>query len=196
MDTDKNAKSDALCVIDLLTRNSKVSQLMSNFIRADLKRPDQYGVYLWWPEEGTEWVHPYDVPKALDHIPSNTVFRKSEFDEEYSLISSGDLRIRVKPALWLPIAFEGFNIDDFVEVKSEFGRNEAFVAVVCEMKWQTWQQRIEYRLARAGRRLPKTYLAKSLRHADRLNRVPVRPAVKINQAENTGTENPNAMDAI
>ena len=169
---------------------------MSNTKWPDLKRADQYGVFLWWPNEGTEWIHPYDIPIALDHIPSTTVFRKSDFDEEYDQISCGDIKIRVKPALWFPVPFEGFSIGDFVEVKSEFGRNEPFVASICEMQWHVKNQQIEYRLSKAGRRIPKKYLSSNFKHVDRLDRIPVRPSIKIVKVEATNDKKPKTIDAF
>lgn len=145
----------------------------------DLKRPDKYGVYNWWPEEGVDWIHPYDLPKAKDHIPSNLVFRKSDHDEQYSLLSHGELKIRVKPTLWLPVKFEGLNVGDFVEVKSEFGKNEPMVAVIHQMTWDDHKQQIEYQLSKAGRLVPRVFACSSLVHVDRLNRLPVKPTVKI-----------------
>jgi len=136
-----------------------------------LKRDDAYGVYRWWPEEGQDWIHPYDVPKAEDLIPSSRVLRRSDFDRQYSLLSYGELSIRVRPTLWLPVGHEGFSIGDVVEVCSQLGKNEPFITRIKEMNWNDNEKRIEYQVTRIGRsKLRRLFLAADLQHVKRLHR--------------------------
>ena len=144
-----------------------------------LKREDRYGAYLWWPEDGNDWIHPYDVPIAMDNIPGNLVFRRSDLDQDYSLIAHGSLKIRVRPTLWYPIEFEGFNVGDFVEVCSHCGKNQPLVASIIFMRWNKNSKRIEYSLEKSGRQIPQSFHASDLQHADRLNRIPVKPSQKL-----------------
>ena len=136
-----------------------------------LSREDAYGVYRWWPEDGADWIHPYDVPKAEDLIPSSRVLRRSDFDQQYSLLSYGDLSIRVRPTLWLPVPFEGFDVGDVVEVCSHLGKNEPFISRIEEMNWNEKANRIEYQLQRIGRSKPhRVYLASDLQQVETLHR--------------------------
>lgn len=151
-----------------------------------LKREDTYGVYRWWPAEGNDWIHPYDVPKAEDLIPSNRVLRRSDFDRQYSLLSYGELSIRVRPTMWLPVAYEGFSIGDVVEVCSQMGKNDPFITRIKEMNWNENAKRIEYQVTRIGRsKLRRVYLAADLQHVERLRRPLLNPEHRFNSLHQT-----------
>ena len=62
----------------------------------------------------------------------------------YSLISYGAEQFRALPAIWLPVQFEGFEIGDFVEIKSRLGRRRAAIGKIREIRWNRLGQRIEY----------------------------------------------------
>ena len=47
-----------------------------------LKIPPKYGVYLWWPV-AEDWVHRDDLDTANELIPSDRVFRREEYDDQY-----------------------------------------------------------------------------------------------------------------
>ena len=73
------------------------------------------GVYLFWPEEGTDWIHPDDLSIVQGWIPSTRVFRRHSYDGVYYRLQYGVDVLRVKPTLWLKVADEGFWIGDQVD---------------------------------------------------------------------------------
>lgn len=144
-----------------------------------LKREPEFGVFLWWPGDDDSWIHPHDVPKAEDLIPGNRVLRREDYDDDYSLLIYGDYQIRVQPAMWLPVASEGYNIGDQVEVRSNFGENQPFIGTIAEMIWSRTKKQIEYEIHKPGSLQAKIYTASQFHLVDRLNRVPVRPGLEI-----------------
>ncbi len=115
-----------------------------------LKRPPQYGVCLWWSDELPSWIHPDDVEAADQLVPGNRIFRREDcpnFADRklgYSLMSYGPHQFRALPAIWLPIGFEGFEIGDRVEIKSQLGRATAMICTIREVRWNRHQRRINY----------------------------------------------------
>ena len=128
-----------------LAHNKKIRQTVSQ-----LRQPTRFGVCLWWSDEVPAWVHPDDVEIADRLVPGNRIFKRQEcgnFADRklgYSLISYGSERIRVLPAIWLPIKFEGFEIGDLVEIKSRLGRRRASIGEIRDIRWNRHAQRIEY----------------------------------------------------
>ena len=122
-----------------------------------LRRPPQYGAYLWWPEEGSDWIHPEDIESATELIPSSRVFCRRDDKSPYSLLNYGKTAIRVKPTLWYEITSDGFELGDLVEVKSHMGKLKPLIATIADIFWNRHHQRIDYYLNSAGRKLLKTY---------------------------------------
>ncbi len=122
-----------------------------------LRRPPAFGVYLWWPEAGTNWIHPDDVPVAERWIPSDRVFCRVDGADGYSVLRYGHQEIRVRPTMWLEVSPDGYEVGDLVEVKSQMGRLAPFVATIMNMFWNRHRQAIEYELAESGQRLPRRY---------------------------------------
>ena len=83
-----------------------------------LKIPPKYGVYRWWPVD-ENWVHPDDLETANALIPSDRVFRREGYDQEYSLLLYGKQFIRVRPVIWLEIQSEGYELGDQIEGHEE-----------------------------------------------------------------------------
>ena len=88
-----------------------------------LKRPATYGVFLRWPLDGTDWIHPEDVDRVRDVVPSARVLRRELRVDEYVVLSYGKLRIRVRPTLWQIVRTDGFDLGDMVEIRSRMGKN-------------------------------------------------------------------------
>lgn len=117
---------------------------------SQLRQPTRFGVCLWWPSDSIAWVHPEDREIAERLVPGNRIFKRQECnhyaDRElgYSLISYGPQQFRVLPAIWLPVKFEGFEIGDFVEIKSRLGRRRPTIGTIREMHWNRLALRIDY----------------------------------------------------
>jgi hypothetical protein len=120
------------------------------------------GVYLAWPEEGADWIHPDDLAAAEELIPSNRIFRRISFDGTYYLLRYGDRALRVKPTMWLRVQDEGIWIGDQVEIKGDFLSNEPSIAIVVDSRFDAGTGLIAYTLIQRDMILDKHY------HADEL----------------------------
>ncbi|MEM9943986.1 MAG: hypothetical protein AAF939_20680 [Planctomycetota bacterium] len=88
----------------------------------------------------------------------------------YVKLTYGSVSFRVEAAIWMEIKSEGFEISDFVEINSQFGKRSARVAEIVEMQWNRHKRRIEYVLQASETRLPNRFLRSDLRPAVRLGR--------------------------
>ena len=111
-----------------------------------IHRPPQYGVYLRWPQDGIAWIHPDDVDQVADVIPSYRIFRREDLDPDYVVLTYADLRLRVRPTMWIEIPTDGYEVGDQVEIKSKLGQREAAIATIREMLWNPMTSSIDYYL--------------------------------------------------
>lgn len=124
--------------------------------------PD-YGCFLRWPENGQGFIHPDDVPIVTRMIPSPRVLKRLSFDGTYYHYSYGQLRFRLRPAMWLPVRSEGIEIGDQVETKGVGLEREQFVATVWGMYYVQRKGCILYRLRRVDQVVPKLFAGEHLR---------------------------------
>ena len=124
------------------------------------------GVYLVWPQDGTDWIHPDDVAQVSDWIPSNRVWRRSKFEEGFYRLHYGDHSIRVKPTMWHRVEDQGYSVGDRVEILGRFLENEPCVGRIVEMRFDKRSGRIHYHIATRDLILPRPFLAEDLRALD------------------------------
>ncbi len=129
---------------------------------AEMKTPDDYGVYLWWPGEGQAAFHPDDRKLALKLIPSRRVFLREDYQDGYTVLAYGSHRLRIRPTLFLPVEGEGLDIGDQVQVLSRCGQNRPFIGHVVHRLWHIRAKRIEYLVRRENRTVRRLYLAEDL----------------------------------
>jgi hypothetical protein len=122
-----------------------------------LQVPDRFGVYLWWPQDGTDWIHPDDVGLACKLIPSRRIFQRVVEDETWSSLVYGDSSIRVKPTLWLEVESDGYLVGDRVEIRSRMGQQRPAIATIADMLWNRQQKSVEYFLATNRTALPMPF---------------------------------------
>lgn len=133
-----------------------------------LKRPPTYGVYLRWPLDGCDWIHPEDVEIALRMIPSRRVFRREDLDDQYVLLSYGPQLIRVQPTMWTEVQSDGYEVGDQVEIRSQWGKREPAIATIQDILWNRDSQAIEYHLTSVDRELRSPYSVDEFQPAFRL----------------------------
>lgn len=129
--------------------------------------PD-YGVYPWWPEDGDAWIHPEDIQLARQMLPGGRVFRRDGRSGPFYNVSSGTIRLRLRPALWISVPGEGLDVGDRVQVLSRLGKNQPRIGTICDMHWQFQQRRIVYHLWDIDCRIPEPYLADDLERLEPL----------------------------
>ena len=131
-----------------------------------LKTDPKYGYYPRWPENGNDWVHPEDVELVRQMIPSGRVFRRDGQRGPFVVLHYGDVRLRVKPALWIEVPWEGFEIGDWVEVLSRGMQNTPRIGVIREMLWDDRAEGIAYQVQETDQLVPEFYRCEDLRHVD------------------------------
>lgn len=124
--------------------------------------PD-YGCFLRWPENGQGFIHPDDVPTVTRLIPGPRVLKRHSFDGVYYHYSYGNIRFRLRPAMWQQVSIDGIEIGDLVETTGIGLEREQFVASVWGMYYVQRKGCILYRLRRAERVVPRLYSADQLR---------------------------------
>jgi hypothetical protein len=129
-----------------------------------LKNDPKYGYFPWWPEDGDDWVHPEDVAIARSMIPSGRIFRRDGERGEFVVMHYGEVRLRVRRALWQEVQPEGFELGDWVEVLSRGMQNEPRTGVIREMLWDDGARAIRYYIAENERPILEPYAADDLRH--------------------------------
>jgi hypothetical protein len=132
----------------------------------DLKPAARYGYYPWWPQDGDDWLHPEDVALARELLPGPRVFRREGEHGVFSVLRYGGVRLRVKPALWQEVAWEGFDVGDWVEVLSRGLQNTPRTGVIGEMQWDAHAAALRYQIREADQRIETWYGAADLRHVD------------------------------
>jgi hypothetical protein len=127
-----------------------------------IRRPDKWGVYVTWPEEGLHNVHPDDLWLAERLLPGNRVFLRQDLDSEFNLLSYGRHQLRVRPTMWVETPEPPFKLGDQVEVRSQLGRLTPQIARVAQVFWNSRNRRMEFELSRLGRPVPGRFLASDL----------------------------------
>jgi len=132
----------------------------------DLKPTPKYGYYPRWPEDGDAWVHPEDAALARELLPGLRVFRREGEFTPLAVLRYGDVRLRVKPALWQEVAWEGFDVGDWVEVLSRGMQHTPRTGVICEMEFDVRQGSLRYQIREVDQQIPTWYAAGELRRVD------------------------------
>ncbi len=124
--------------------------------------PD-YGCFARWPQDGQSWIHPDDVATVTRVIPSERVFKRVSFDKSYYHYRYGNLRFRLRPAMWLRVDAEGLDVGDSVETVGLGLERELFIGEICGMYYVSRKGSLAYRLRRAGNLVPGLFLSHQLR---------------------------------
>ena len=126
----------------------------------------KYGYFPWWPEEGDAWLHPDDVAAARSLIPSGRIFRRDGSDDGYGLFHYGDVTLRAKPTLWQEVEPEGFEIGDWVEVRTRGLANEPHTGRIAEVVWHDHADEIRYQIVENDQQLETLYARDDLKHVE------------------------------
>lgn len=125
--------------------------------------PD-YGTFTHWPDKGHARIHPDDVAIVNRLIPSDRVFRRRRFDGVFYEYHYGrEFRFRLRPSMWLPLRYEGFDVGDRVEVSGLGMVRQAMIARIVEMRFSQRDQQIQYTLQWSDAIQPRSYVAEEMR---------------------------------
>ena len=136
-----------------------------------LKTDPKFGYFPWWPEPLEPsaidaWLHPDDVAQARTMIPSGRIFCRDGTDGEYGLLRYGDVSLRAKPTLWQEVQPEGFEIGDWVEVRTRGLANEPRTGTIAEIAWDHHAEGIRYQIVENGKRIETLYARDDLKHVE------------------------------
>jgi hypothetical protein len=131
-----------------------------------LKTDPKYGYFPGWPEDGDAWIHPEDVAAARAMIPSNRVFCRDGNKGDFVLLHYGDTTLRVRPTLWQEVEPEGFEIGDWVEVRSRGMLNEPRVGIIREILWDERGRSMHYQISENGKPIEQLYRREDLQHVE------------------------------
>jgi hypothetical protein len=132
-----------------------------------LKTDPKYGYYPWWPEE-QDWIHPDDEATARTLIPSGRIFRRDGVwndgeADAYMLVHYGELTLRVRPTLWQEVRPEGFEIGEWVEVRTRGMANEPRTGTIAEIAWEANAGEIRYQIVENGKLIDTLYACDDLK---------------------------------
>ena len=143
--------------------------------RKDVRLIDRHGVFFRWPEEDDfEWVHPDDRELVDSMIPGRRIFCRTMCEDPddqaagYYSIEYGGVKIRIKPAMWLHVDHEGYEVGDRIEVKSKHGRHHPVIGNICEIEYDHVQRQTLYFIEVNGLPLEKKFLKDDIRPCRRL----------------------------
>lgn len=141
----------------------------------DVKMLPRHGVFFRWPAEGDfEWVHPEDRDLIQSMIPGSRIFCRDLCDgaadraEGYYSIEYGGVKIRIKPAPWLLVDHEGYEVGDRIEVKSNHGKHTPVIGNINEIQYDPVARRTIYLVTVNGIPLRKKFFKDDFRPCRRL----------------------------
>ena len=126
-------------------------------------REEKLVIFVSWPDEGADAIHPEDLALARKRIPGERIYRVSTpanyGSSNIPLLEfrHGEEVIRARPLLWREVRDEGLSVGDWVEVKSLWGKNDPFVGQIAEMIWDEYAEAIRYRLRQTDMVNPKLF---------------------------------------
>lgn len=133
-----------------------------------IRRPPRYGCFLWWPVPGEDWIHEDDRFIAAHLIPGSRVFEARDGADGWIEYAYGRLTFRARPVMWTEVPQPEFRLGDWVEIRTDFGRNAPMVANVREVFWDRARRCCRYQLSLAGRRQVRLFGAEEMRLSARI----------------------------
>ncbi len=110
------------------------------------RRQIHYLTFPRWPENGCDWIHSEDADTARGLLPGQRVFAHRRTDGDFQVYEYGTESFRALPRMQKCVRGDGFLVGDRVEIRSRLGRRRALVAIICDMSWDDYHQRIDYRI--------------------------------------------------
>lgn len=107
--------------------------------------PD-WGVYMRWPSDGVEWIHPQDVDLVRRLIPSRRVLRRDAWDGEFYHLHYGELSLRVRPSMWIRVPDIDLEVGQQIELLSRHRKNDPGIFRIAEILLVPTSGEIEYAL--------------------------------------------------
>lgn len=173
---DDPAFADAQQEIDELLKDIGDTGAADEY-KKDVRMLPKHGVFFRWPAEGDfEWVHPEDRELIKSMIPGSRIFCRDQCDDAadqaqgYYWIEYGEVKIRVKPAMWLLVDHEGYEVGDRIEVKSKHGKHTPVIGNIREIEYDSVARRTIYLIRVNDIPLKKKFYKDDIRPCRRLGK--------------------------
>ncbi|MHC2069160.1 DUF6960 family protein [Bremerella sp. T1] len=128
-----------------------------------VKPPVSWVMFSRWPEDGDHWIHPDDRHKAEGLIPSDFIFRREVTDDDWYLISYGDVHMKTRPVMVEELPEPKFKMGEIVELAHQFDVDKMTTATIYAVRWSDYHQEPNYYVTRGNLKSQNAYLAKDLK---------------------------------
>ncbi|QDU78037.1 hypothetical protein Pan97_51170 [Bremerella volcania] len=128
-----------------------------------VKPPVVWVMFPRWPEDGDGWIFPQDRHKAEGLIPSDFIFRREVTDDDFYLISYGDVQMKIRPVMMEEVPEPKYKMGEVVELAHQFDVEKTTTGTIYAVRWSDYYQEPQYYLIRGDLKSQNPYLAKDLR---------------------------------
>lgn len=128
-----------------------------------VKPPPSWVIFPRWPEDGDGWIHPDDRHKAAGLIPGDFIFRREATDDDWYLLSYGDICLKTRPVMAEEVPEPKFQIGDLVELAHRLETESPTIGKVYAIRWSEYYHEPQFYLIRGDLKSQIPYLAKDLK---------------------------------
>lgn len=128
-----------------------------------VRPPTSWVMLTRWPEDGDDWIHPDDRHKAEGLIPSDRIFRREVTDDDWYLLSYGDVRLKTRPVMMEEVPEPKFEIGQDVQLANQIDGSKLQIGKIYAIRFSEYYQEPQYYLIRGDLKSQIPYLAKDLR---------------------------------
>lgn len=128
-----------------------------------VKPPVSWVVFHRWPEDGDHWIHPDDRHKVEGLIPSDYIFRRELTDDDWYLLSYGDVQIKTRPVMVDEVEEPKFQVGELVELAHNLEVDKMTVCRIYAVRFSEYFHEPQYYVIRGDLKSQNPYLAKDLK---------------------------------
>ncbi|PQO32106.1 hypothetical protein DTL21_17885 [Bremerella cremea] len=128
-----------------------------------VRPPVSWVIFPHWPEDGDHWIHPDDRSKAEGLIPSDFIFRRELTDDDWYMLSYGDVHMKTRPVMVDEVPEPKFKMGEIVELAHQFEVDKIAIGTIYAIRYSEYHREPQYYLIRGELKSQNAYLAKDLR---------------------------------
>jgi hypothetical protein len=114
----------------------------------------KHGLCQWFEEDGAELIHPDDIERFRQLMPSARVFHCDGVEGEYLVLAYGEHRFRVKRSLFRPVDRPARAIGESVSLMT---KGNLVHGVITDIVWHFQRAEPYYHVTANGKELKKRY---------------------------------------
>lgn len=128
-----------------------------------VKPPVSWVIIPHWPEDGDHWIHADDRHKAEGLIPGDFIFRRELTDDDWYLLSYGDVTLKIRPVMVDEVPEPKFKMGELVELAHQLEVDKISVGKIYAIRYSDYYHEPQYYLIRGDLKSQNAYLAKDLK---------------------------------